>query len=109
MISNNRFGAISVLTVSIFALVAVPLTAHRLIRTEEPPNHYSKAIEIEHPQVSQVYYSELDPQSPQTWFAFDAKAGERIDLGLGVPVIERLRDFKPLIAILGGWVVILLN
>jgi hypothetical protein len=65
------------------------------------PNSRSTAIPIEKPAVSQVYYDAWDPAKPETWFAFQGKKGDRVVIALGVPVIERLRSFRPKVAVLG--------
>jgi hypothetical protein len=75
--------------------------AHNLITSESAPSTYGGAIAIGDPSVSRVYYSRLDPAQPQTWFRFEAKAGEKVYLSVGVPKIERLNGFRPFSALVG--------
>jgi hypothetical protein len=75
--------------------------AHRPLFSEVAPSGYGQALEIREPEVSQVFYSRLDPASPRTWFVFTGGAGRETYLSLGVPVLERLRAFRPKLALLG--------
>ena len=89
-----------------FALVLICLTsvsswAHKPISAEQNPDSYTGAVEVADPEISQVYYSNLDPQRPQTWMVFDGSAGESIYFSIGIPVIDRLKDFRPKIALIG--------
>jgi hypothetical protein len=84
-----------------FALLGPRAFAHNLITTETAPSTYGGAITIGDPSVSRVYYSQFDPARPQTWFRFEAKAGDRVYLSVGVPKIERLRGFRPFSALVG--------
>jgi hypothetical protein len=89
------------LTAALIAASALPLWAHRPIFSDTAPSRYTLALEIKDPTVSQVYYSSLDPASPQTWLGFSGAAGQSIYLSLGVPVIDRLRRFRPRLVLLG--------
>jgi hypothetical protein len=89
------------LTAALLAASALPLWAHRPIFSDIVPNRYALALEIADPTVSQVYYSTLDPASPQTWLGFSATAGQSIYLSLGVPAIGRLRRFRPRLVLIG--------
>ena len=53
------------------------------------PSAYAGAINIGDPSVSRVFFSQFDPSRPQTWFRFEARAGDRVYLSVGVPKIER--------------------
>ncbi|HEX2728133.1 MAG TPA: hypothetical protein VHM16_00175 [Rubrobacteraceae bacterium] len=57
------------------------------------------ATEIEDPQVSQVFYSEL--RGPADYRKFTGKRGEEALIQIGVPRIERLRDFRPEAVLIG--------
>jgi hypothetical protein len=89
------------LAAALFAASALPLWAHRPIFSDTAPSRYALALEIEDPTVSQVYYSTLDPASPQTWLGFTGTAGQSVYLSLGVPAIDRLRRFRPRLVLLG--------
>ena len=83
------------------AVLAHPAWGHRLITTDTEPVSPETAIVVRKPAVSQVYYSAVDPLRPETWFTFKGEAGDRLVLNLGVPHIERLKDFRPLVALIG--------
>ncbi len=89
--------------IALALLAAAPalLWAHKPLSASERPDAYSRALEIEEPQVSQVYYAELDAGRPQIWLAFQGRTGQAVELSLGLPVIERLRGFQPRLALVG--------
>ena len=51
--------------------------------------------------VSQVVYSPLSAADPQLWLTFEATAGTTLDVSLGLPVLDRLADYRPNLALLG--------
>jgi hypothetical protein len=75
--------------------------AHQPIETEADLGTWQEAKEIEHPDVSQVIYRELDPAEPAVWLSFPVLAGQEIYFSLGVPKIARLEGFRPYIAVVG--------
>jgi hypothetical protein len=87
----------------IIALLGAARTAqaHNLIRADSAPNDWSDPLPIERPDVSQVYYAQLEAVRRQVWFRFSGKAGDRIWFQVGVPVVERLRGLEPRAAIVG--------
>lgn len=62
---------------------------------------FEQPLWMEDIAVSQVAYAELNDSHRVLWLAFDAEAGTQLDLSLGVPVIERLVDYRPSLAVLG--------
>ncbi|MGE5707306.1 MAG: hypothetical protein ACM3YO_03155 [Bacteroidota bacterium] len=81
----------------VFLATMAPAEAHRPLQIGGIP---SPAITIQDPDVSQVIYAELS--APQVdAIRFQGKAGQRIVLQLGVPALVRLKDFQPVLALLG--------
>jgi len=60
-----------------------------------------EALRMEDIDVSQVVYSPLSAADPQLWLTFEATAGTTLDLSLGLPVLDRLADYRPNLAVLG--------
>ena len=87
--------------VCIALLAAACGWAHRPLFAAARPSGPAQALRIEDPEVSQVYYSRLEPAAPLTWFVFTGRPGQEVYLSLGVPVLERLRLFRPQLALLG--------
>ncbi|MBN1836748.1 MAG: hypothetical protein JW820_12910 [Spirochaetales bacterium] len=77
------------------------LFGHRPIETDVTPDHFSRALYLQRPEVSQVYYAALEVERPQAWFRFEGCRGQEVLLMLGVPVIERLTGYRPSMALLG--------
>jgi hypothetical protein len=46
-------------------------------------------------------YHEVTETEPQLWVTFDLEAGQEIYVQFGVPVLDRLIDFRPAFAVLG--------
>jgi hypothetical protein len=61
----------------------------------------AEAIHIGDVQVSRVVYHRVTEGAPQVWITFQISGSQRLKLQLGVPFIERLRDYRPALAVLG--------
>ncbi len=59
------------------------------------------AIRWDDPQVSRVVYSELTAAAPRVWVTFEVDRPQTLLVQLGVPLIERLREYRPALALLG--------
>ena len=58
------------------------------------------AFEVEDPAISIVVYREVTCDQPELWLTFDATAGDDVWVQLGTPVIDRLEQYRPSMAIL---------
>ena len=86
----------------VFVLILCARTqAHRPIFTEEKGIDAESAVRINKPQVSQVIYRELVDKRPQLWLTFEAEEEFDLFVQLGIPVIDRLKDFRPSFVVLG--------
>jgi len=90
-----------VILVSLAVLTASSALAHRPIFPTEPPTSPDTAAVILRPQVSQVIYHEIAEGSEQVWLTFAGEEGQEIFLQIGIPVIERLEGYRPIMAIVG--------
>ena len=75
--------------------------AHRPIFSERAATGPETAVWIALPSVSQVIYREITEVSPQVWLALDAQEGFELFVQIGVPVIPRLKDFRPAMKVVG--------
>ena len=75
--------------------------AHRPILSDGSARDASTALYIADVDLSQVVYHEVTAESPQLWLAFDLNAGQSLYFQLGVPVIERLKDYRPALVLIG--------
>jgi hypothetical protein len=80
---------------------AVTAHAHKPVAIGGSYPTFDQALWMTDIDVSQVAYAELTDGDRALWLAFDAAAGTRLDLSLGVPVIDRLTDYRPSMAVLG--------
>jgi hypothetical protein len=59
------------------------------------------AVFIDDGTISHAVYHEGTAEAPRLWVTYDLEAGQQIYAQLGVPVLDRLVDFRPAMAILG--------
>jgi hypothetical protein len=78
-----------------------PLLAHHPIFTEDAATSPDTAIKIADPAISQVVYREITEESPQVWLTFQAEKDFKLFIQIGVPVIDRFKDFRPAMVVIG--------
>lgn len=95
-------GADVVLCVVIVcALLPQQLLAHRPIFTDDKATNADTAIQIKDPRISQVVYREIKKDSSQVWLSFETPKKFKLFVQIGVPVVDRLKDFRPAMVIVG--------
>jgi hypothetical protein len=77
------------------------LLAHHPLFTDDKAASADTAIQVKDPQNSQVVYREITEESPQVWLSFEAPQDFKLFVQIGVPVIDRLKNFRPAILIAG--------
>lgn len=83
------------------ALLALILTAHGHKPTfSDDFAGPDRAYGVEDPNISIVVYQDITCELDQLWFSFEAEAGFPLYIQLGVPVIDRLEDYRPSVALL---------
>ncbi|MBU1050515.1 hypothetical protein KKG90_10895 [Candidatus Bipolaricaulota bacterium] len=84
-------------------LIAVSMTAaaHKPISIGGVFPTYDQALKMTNIDVSQVVYSPLNNANAQLWLVFQADEDSRLDVSLGVPVLDRLEGYRPNLAVLG--------
>ncbi|MEI6499552.1 MAG: hypothetical protein WCP21_00840 [Armatimonadota bacterium] len=66
--------------------------------TAVDPEH---ALIVQDPVMSQVYYHEVTAAAPRLWLAFDLAKDQEVYLQLGMPVLDRLKHYRPAMALVG--------
>jgi len=89
--------------VIVAVLIGFPqrLHAHRPVFTEDAATDPETAIPLTEPAISQVVYREITEKSPQIWLGFDVPENFELYIQVGVPVIDRLKEFRPAMAVVG--------
>jgi hypothetical protein len=83
-------------------LIQAPVAwAHKPIFPDGRGCDQADAITVADVSVSQVAYTELAETCPQLWLTFDAVAGQNLYLQIALPQIERFKDLRPAVAVLG--------
>ena len=90
-------GVLAVLLI----FVVPPSFAHKPISIGGTFSTIDQALPMTDIDVSQVVYSPLSAINPQLWLTFEGTAGFLLDVSLGVPVLDRLTDYRPTLAVLG--------
>ena len=81
--------------------LSVHAHAHRPIAIGDVAATPDQAFEVTEIDVSQVVYAPLTETAPQLWLTFEVAEPARLRLSLGTPFLDRLRDYRPSIAVLG--------
>lgn len=90
-----------VLTFLVVAASRSPALAHRPTFSDGSAVDADSALEIDDITVSQVVYHEVTEDAPRLWQTFTAEQGAELWVQIGVPVIDRLKDYRPAVAVLG--------
>jgi enterochelin esterase-like enzyme len=75
--------------------------AHRPIFSDKAATDPNTAILISQPAISQVIYREITEEAKQVWLAFNAEEGFELFIQIGIPVLDRLKDFRPAMLVVG--------
>lgn len=86
-------------TLIFLLLYSASALAHRPLSIGQSYPDAARALVVEELKVSQVVYAELTGQASQLWLSFAGEEGELLYLSVGIPVLERLRDFRPSLAL----------
>ncbi len=83
-------------------VLAGPAWAHiPIFSNEDSGTTPENAVFIDDASISHAVYHEVTQDAPRLWVTFDLEAGQDIYVQFGVPVLERLADFRPALAVLG--------
>jgi len=89
------------LVVAISLLLLPTAWAHQPTISDGSAVDAEHAIEFADVQVSRVAYHEVTAEAAQLWITFQIDQPQQLKLQLGVPLIERLAEFRPALALLG--------
>ena len=86
----------------LFLLVSTQsVLAHKPVWSDKPAKDPNTAIALIDPNISQVVYRSLPAGPNQVWTTLNAHAKFKLYVQIGVPVIERLKNFRPNLAVIG--------
>jgi hypothetical protein len=77
------------------------LHAHRPVFTKDAATSSATAIPLTEPHISQVVYREITEKSSEIWLSFDVPEDFELYIQIGVPVIDRLKKFRPAMVVIG--------
>ena len=98
---RSWFGPRIALVLLICASFAQQVFAHRPIFTEDVATSPKTAIQTADPDISQVVYREITEKTAQIWLTFMAPKDFDLFIQIGVPAIDRLKDFRPAMVVIG--------
>jgi len=75
--------------------------AHKPVAIGETYSTFNEALRVDEIDVSQVAYAALDDTHRAIWLTFEIGIPTRLGLSLGLPVIERLVEYRPSLAVIG--------
>ena len=97
----KRTGRFGLLPLSMLMLAAPLAWAHKPIFPDGRGCDRADAIAVDDVTVSQVAYTEMTQDCPQLWLTFDLPASQDLYLQIALPQIERFKDLRPAVAVLG--------
>jgi hypothetical protein len=77
------------------------LLAHRPIFTDDAATSSETAVQMTAPDISQVVYREIAEKKPQVWLTFTVPKDFDLYIQIGVPAVDRLKDFRPAMVVVG--------
>ena len=87
-------------TFVLILILAGPVYGHKPFFSEGQYQSADAAWPIEDIDISIVMYHHVTCDAQQLWLSFDAVSDEALYVQLGVPVIDRLVDYRPSVALL---------
>lgn len=92
----KRFAAIG------FVLVVTQgVLAHQPTMSDGTAIGPDSAIELDDIQLSRVIYHEITEAAPSLWLTFEVDEPQSLFVSLGLPLLDRLENFRPAFAVLG--------
>jgi hypothetical protein len=91
----------SYISVLFLIVLTESVLAHKPIWSGKPAIDPNTAIALIDPNISQVVYRSLPAGPNQVWTTLTAHAKFKLYVQIGVPVIERLKNFRPTLAVIG--------
>jgi hypothetical protein len=103
IIETPKEGIMKRIIISLIVLTGFlsVIYAHKPLDNPTSSSDYRNAVHIEDPDVSYVIYHEVTKEHPRVWLKLEAEAGFRLYVSLGVPVIDRLKNYHPAVAVIG--------
>jgi len=80
---------------------ALEAHAHNPVAVNSAPSGPENAFQLQAPTISQVVYHTVSDEAPTVWMRFNAEANQRIEFEAGVPVLSRMINLRPAIAVVG--------
>ena len=90
------------LTTIVFIAVLTPGTlAHQPTMSDGTAISPDSAIELDDIHLSRVFYHEITADAPSLWLSFEIVEPQALYVSLGLPLLDRLENFRPAFAVLG--------
>jgi len=80
--------------------LAISADAHKPLAIGLTFPSQTEALRVEDLDVSQVAYVELTAAQPEFWMTFDAAGPFDLYLQLGIPVLDRLEEYRPRVSVI---------
>ncbi len=98
---SARMPRMAALCSGFLLLATISVAGHKPLTIGGTYGSPETALEVEEIDTSQVAYVHLTPEIHQLWLTFELDVPSTLALSLGIPVLERTRDDRPWVAVLG--------
>lgn len=92
---------IAVLILFLTLALCPSASAHRLMPNDGSHLDAETALFLEDVSISQLVLHEVTEDGPEVWLSFMGQEGQEVYLQLGMPVLDRLENYSPAVALLG--------
>lgn len=97
----KTYGFLLVIFIVPLLFVEMTLAHIPILSDEDNGTGPENAVFIDDASISHAVYHEVTTEMPQLWITYDLEAGQEIYVQFGIPVLDRLTDFRPALVVLG--------
>jgi hypothetical protein len=88
-------------TIVFFVLSTQLVLAHQPTMSDGTAIGFDSAITLDDIQLSRVFYHEVTEAAPSIWLTFEVDQPQSLYVSLGLPLLDRLENYRPAFAVLG--------
>ena len=98
----SEFSRIFLIIILPIFLALIPITteAHFPLIAGDKHHNKNNALTIEKIHISKVMYQSISKAKPESWINFEVSAETNLDIEIGLPKLDRLKNFRPTVEII---------
>ena len=98
----SEFSRIFLIIILPIFLALIPITteAHFPLIAGDKHHNKNNALTIEKIHISKVMYQSISKAKPESWINFEVSAETNLDIEIGLPKLDSLKNFRPTVEII---------